>query len=933
MQVSLLHDTIVVADFRELENHCFYADFKDTRVWCDGTTNDCVDKCKEKGKDPSCNVKDGGNYVKSNWLISRPNKGVDFSEPDIQGGAIYYSPGKTSNNGKSSVTYLLNRTQTGGHGTLRAAFKSCDRKWNPQGKLNPLNSGFILRSNKSASSYAIVQIYAREGQTINAGKYVMETRVCQGDADGIKNENGAKCEKKEFGIVASLTELKEIVFNTEIEVVGDSAKVILSYKKGTSWKRSSVKLPLLESASIDEYVGLSLAEDCFKVMNLGWESDDWDAEYCFDIPKVGCSFAANYLGGILPLNEDVKPWVGTSSFFNDPSNPDKLRDECTIKYHYNGCDLPMDYSTQNCEAWLDGSLHCGSCRSADSEGPYYVSGINANTLKDDKYKFTYAGLHGTSKNYTYRGSTIFGAVRDASVVVDCSDADGANSYYEATCGRFTVGSINECSQSVSFNFDNCRNQKSCVVNVSGGLANLRSSVILGEIRGLPEDGSDFAIVSMVLKDANGLKSQEYQISGNGTFSRDVNLMSDMQEFDPEKVVSIEFSSANNFTLASLSSNCPNSVGVHDCTAELDGDHFMIVTSMVNANAATCKVEGNGNPYKADEKDCPQNGRIYVPAVDLQKSVNMSGSNNRVYSFTVTVKSKENGEEETCTTAPVEVAPNEMTCSLSSTTPVNAGESLPSLNYKITNCPPSGCTVEARIGTESPQKIVYRGNGQESSWSPDNINTTAGNYRYTLTYAGLSCTADITVITGANGSSADNCAIDEVNKLFTADLNLVMGSTNTLKLWYLDKLGNTVGSSKSVSPSTTRFSESLPEIAEAGDYVIVLSINGDTACTVPYTATGEEPTPDVDCYIEGGRFKTRNKNTTGQTMYGVYLNRSTDGSQNGNTVSTQNWAVDGYVDMEAYLPPEPGTYTYSLGYAGNTFCSVTYEVKDEESSEP
>ena len=923
--ISLRHDTTVIAQYDKLENHCFYTDFKDVKIWCDGSTNECIDKCNIN-KNSSCSVDGDGNYPKSNWLIPRTNNGQNYSKPQKQYSDkfIYYSAGNGNNN-SSKVTYLLNRTQAGGHGTLTSRFKTCYFGGAPGNSF--LNSGFMLRSSENASSYNIVQVYGRPSMH-NAGKFSIDARICKGNGNGINNANSGNCQTETFqGVSINPYDIDNIVFNIDIEVVGENAVAKLSYKKDGNWKRSSVTLPLSVSANINEYVGLSLADDCFKVMNLGWESDEWDAEHCFDVPQVTCSFAANYLGGILPLNEDVKPWVGTSNYFNDPTDPDKLRPGCSIKYHYNGCDLPGEYTTNTCEKWEDNATHCGSC-SADSDGPYYVSGVYANTLKNekkDKYKFTYAGLHGTSKTYDYNGTTIYGAVRDASIVVDCSGADGNGRTYEATCGRFVVGNINECSQGTSFSLSNCSGSKSCVASISGGIANLRSSTILGEIQGLPDnDGSgDQSEVTMVLTDANGLQSQEFHISGNGTFSRDVNLMSDMQEFDPEKVVSIEFTSTSEFTIASLSSDCPNSVGISNCTAEFQGDRFVINSSITNVGGATCKTESADGAFKAEERNCPGDGKFQISAVDLQKNINLSGGS-RNFAFTVTVQPKDGSEAQTCTTPSIEVLANELTCNLSSTVPVNPGEDLPSLNYQVSNCPASGCDIEARIGSAPPVRLVYNGNGQVNSWSPD-ITTTPGNYRYTLTYAGLSCTADITVVTGANGSTADNCAIDEANKRFTADLNLV-GSTNNIKLWYFDKLGNTVGSSKSVSHSTTQFNEPLPAITEAGDYVIVLSINGEEACSVPYTYTEEEPAEEAQCYIEGDRFKTRNKNTTGSAIQ-VSLNRNQDGTPYGNTVKTGSWPSDGYLDIDAYVPVDPGTYTYNL-WGSTLLCSVTYEVKDE-----
>ena len=939
MAISLRRDTTVIAEFDEIENHCFYTDFKDVQIWCDGTTDDCVDKCKNPSKNTACETNGGGNYPTSKWLIPRTNNGQNYKKPDIdQSGFIYYSKGNNNNanSGNSTITYLLNRAQAGGHGTLTSLFKACYRE-KKGNNYSPLNSGFMLRSTGNSSQYSIVQIYGRASQVNNVGKDVMEVRVCEGDGSGIKNENSGDCQKATFPrITITKGQVASIVFNTDIEVFGDSAKVKLSYKRDDgTWERDSVNIPLLVGANVDEYVGLSMADDCFKVMNLGWESDEWGADSCFDVPKMSCSFSANYLGGILPLNEDVKPWVGTSNYFNDPNNPDKLRAGCSLTYHYNGCDLAGGYATNKCEKWQDGVAHCSSC-SADSDGPYYVSGVFANSLKiekNDRYKFTYAGLHGVSKNYDYNGSSINGAVRDASVTIDCSDVThGGNGHtYEASCGRFVVGNINECSQGSSFDISNCRNEKSCVASVSGGIANLRSSSILGEISGLPDDEGpgNQTIVSMVMTDANGLKSQEFRISGNGPFSRDVNLMSDMQEFDPEKIVSIEFTSSKEFTVASLSSDCPNSVGLHGCSAMLEDDRFVIMTNVVNAGGAKCKVDGVGNSFSTEERNCPADGRFYIPAVDLQKSLNVSGGS-RSFTFNVTIKPKDGGETQTCTTPAIEALPNVLTCSLSSDAPINPGDNLPSLNYQITNCPAAGCAIEARIGSEAPVRLVYRGNGQVNSWSP-NVNTTAGNYRYTLSYAGLTCTADITVVTGANGSTAENCAIDEVSKRFTADLNLAVGNTNTIKLWYMDKLGHIIDRSKNVSPSTTRFDEPLPTMTEAGDYIVALSINGEEVCSVPYTFAEEEPAPDAECYIENGRFKTRNKNTSGASIQ-TSLNRNQDGTPYGNTVSSGSWPDGGYLDLDAYVPMDPGTYTYNLWGSG-VLCSVTYEVKNGTEENP
>jgi hypothetical protein len=63
-----------------------------------------------------------------------------------------------------------------------------------------------------------------------------------------------------------------------------------------------------------------------------------------------------------------------------------------------------------------------------------------------------------------------------------------------------------------------------------------------------------------------------------------------------------------------------------------------------------------------------------------------------------------------------------------------------------------------------------------------------------------------------------------------------------------------------------------------------------------------------------------------------LNHNDNGTPYGNTVSTGSWPADGFVDLDAYVPTTPGTYTYNL-WGSELLCSVTYEVKDESEENP
>lgn len=927
LKILAMSDTSVHAVFNKDKNHCFYTDFKDTESgWCSTTSDrECIDKCTSTGKKNNCSVKGDGLRPESHWLVPRTNSGHNYAEISRDADAIYYSGSGNSNSNNATVTYLLNRAEAGGHGLMMSRFKSCAMQGNKKNSL--MNSGFILRSNDNAGEYSILSIYGVQ----ESGNFSVVARMCEGDGTGINNVNKSHCSaEKPFGIRLTSSEFANTAFNVNVDVRGDNAVIELSYKNGSSWVRSTVSLPLTIPASYGQFVGLSLAEDCFKVYNLGWESNDWYGQDCFDIPKVTCSFATNYLGGILPLNEETTPWVGLSKWFNNPTDPTKMHDGCTLSYHYNGCDLDDDLLTNRCDPWLDGTTHCSSCSFNTDDGPYYVTGKFANTLKNSTYTFGVAGLHGMSKTYNYNGSTVYGAVREASVTVDCSGSGGNGHLYTASCGRFMVGDISECAQDVSFSTDACVNQTSCVVSVSGGVANLRSSAMSGDVSGLPEDpNSGIApTISMVMKDANGRLSQEFQINGNGRFTRDVNLMADMQEFDPEKVVAIEFSSAHAFTLSGLSSSCPNAVGVLGCSAQIEGDRFVVHSTITNASAAVCKVDGT-EKYGTSEKDCPSDGVFYIPAVDVYKNLNNSGDLQRSYTFTVTTTAKDDkNQKTTCTTDPVVLSRNEFTCSVSTHGELVAGDEMPAINYSITNCPQSGCSVIATVGGEPPVTLNYRDDGLVASWMP-NINTKAGTYQYILEYGGLTCEASVTFKDGQDGE-ATNCAIDFSDSTFTADLSLPSGGNSTVKLWYTDYLGNIIGQAKNASPSTTSFREHLPAITVSGQYILVLSINGKEACSVNYEYTAPVQIK-ADCYIENGRFKTKNKNTFGKTLYGVKLNYNQDGGIYGNGViidaGTDTWAMDSYLDMNAYLPTTPGTYTYNL-WDTEHLCSVTYEVTGE-----
>lgn len=934
-ELLVASDTTITAIFGENGDHCFESSFDNTGVWCDDNRNpknadDCIDKCdyaKSNGNDGNsqCFTRGGGtsasngSRASSYWLVPRTNSGQNFCPPQLQNGFLNYTTPhgnscsdfdgsgngkKNAESGNATITYLLNRAEAGHNGKMTAVFKTCvdDKIY---------NSGFIVRSpanigTKDSDWYTVYNILGVESNN----EYKMFVRKCYGDGTGIKNNN--TCESEYYlkenqtkALTVPKDKFANTLFSATIEVIGDVAKVVVSYTDN----KNVVHVGSVEISETDEgrdghgkessdlFVGASLAANCFKVHSIKWEAYDWGGCGSEDARQVSCSFSAGYLGGMLPIAEEVAPWVGTSSWFKDPANPFKLKDECKISYHYNGCDIDPDNANfGSCSVWEDGKRHCSQC-SADKDGPYYVSGVSA--LPVDKYVFTQAGAHGSvPKTYQYSGTIYNGTVRDASVVVDCGGSD----VYTATCGSFNVGTLSMCNQNFEFIVRDCDGSKSvCTANAPSGYVNLRSASLIGEIS-MP-DGSPNPDLSLLvyLRDDAGNLSQEIRINGTGPFWSDVNLRSDNMGFNPERVTSILFSSSDKFVLNSLRSDCPNSIGIYGCNANYDGQAIVITTNMQNPQNAKCKVVGEGNGFKVDEAACPTNGVFEIPA-NLQSEVNASGDESRDYVFTVSMMSNDNEElVETCTTPPMTKNSNVMKCEFSNgldNINVIPGDELPTLTYTISNCPTGGCQVSASVNGSSPTILDYSGGLGE--WAPMDTVVAGQNYTYELSYLGKTCRATLNVLTPSGESMASNCRI--TNDGFSAELNLE--ETGDLKIEIFDRLGvslkNYIIEQKGVNTTTKLFTHSLPNITNPGSYNATLVVNGVNACSFgEFTVGGSAELPsDLKCDIVNGNFVTGVKNNTSADIP-IQLNCSA-GYDEGNPISgARYWARNGFVSIEIY----------------------------------
>lgn len=743
LTIFALSDTLVTAVFHADDtNHCFYTDFVNTNIWCGqngNTSDDCVDLCNGAAdgnfKQGSCSTKgalgsDVGTQSTSYWIVTRSNGGQNFCKPQKDGdNFLYYyaksgngcaegegEQGKNNNSGNSSVAYLLNRVEAGTHGKLTSRFKTCK----DEGKQKNWNSGFILRSSAnsgdigSSAGYAIIHILGDE----NGNNVDMKTRVCYGNGSGIKNGNDSfndngnnrTCASTEtyFGLSIPKDEFSKQIFNVEIEVPKgkDYAVILLSYKNGDAWvqsKRVSVPVPVDSSRNAKEYyVGASLADNCFKVGNIGWESYDFEGG-CANVPKVTCSFGANYLGGLLPKEEEVSPWVGTSTWFRDSShleNPFAIRKECRLSYHYNGGDVPSSYVASKGE--FKGEAY-------DLTSNRLLMGKTAQTMKSENYKFTREGLHG----YEPPSSIFSGRVRDASVVMDC----GILGVFTESCGEFNVGTITSCARNAGFEV-NCSSSKSCVATPLNGYVNLRSSSIIGDISYMAVDsaGAPFG-VEMELVDSMGLASQVILINRDGEFRYDVDLYADMYGFNPERIAAIKFTSRGSFSLSSVRSECPYAFGIGDCSARFVNGHVEVNSSVTNPVMASCDLLVNNSAYRTGE-ECPSDDIFEVSPADLAGFASVGGN----YEFSVVMKGKTDASvTDYCLTNAVALAP----LSSSSVAPGESSSSEPVVASSAT--PETSSSSKPASSSSSKPAESYL----TCSISPDNGGAKNTEYAFTV----------------------------------------------------------------------------------------------------------------------------------------------------------------------------------------------------------
>lgn len=985
-------DNVLTAAFNERDKHCFFDSFsedenskgrkEDFVAFCSQSNyENCVDKC---ASGTHCDV-GSGSYPDANWTMVYANHygGLltslkncakkrslvscdrfipnEFDKPGISEhsftarsvftGNLIKDVASILSDSRSSPTFLLNRVKAGFNGTMTvkrvvpADLK--DKLDDLLDKYDTYNDAVVLRSNIDGSEYLSVNVF-------KGSKDQAYARVCYATSQ-IIDEN-PDCVETNFvnilnGSYVLLTGFLD--FTARVTLNGSTADFTLTLNTlagEVSTGSATLDLTQLRNTSLsvskegNEYAGLKMWNPGYEYRDMSWLSEDY-ADSCFATPRIYCSFANQYTGGAVPVNEDVTPWVGTSSWFDESGS-------CgDVEYYYNGCDMPSSYMTSSTFRFKMNTIGCGGDRST---GGFWYEGAKIN---GEKFNFTEEGEHHLQTTKKLFGDlTLSGYAKKASVKIQCG-----SSTYTADCGKFYVGEIISCSENSSIYSGStpkyCSAESGCDILLDDGkTVNLRYATVMVNVSNLAG-----GTVNISLMDVNNVESTPYTVSTAGMHAIDVGSVSEVDGFDPQNIRGIVMYGTSYYEISSVESSCPFAPGIgNGCYAELNatGGAFDVYTPNISnvemAAGGGCVVKNDQGLISDVSMDCPLNGKFPVPIGTLRDIINNGEDEEKGISFTVSMTDK-NGNVTQCTTPAVTMKKTSMSCQVK-TGSIYAGDNLPSFQYFIKNCPPAGCDAEVELIDKTPKtpvnyKKACSSNGycDYENWSPT-VNLTKGHYTYRLTYSSLDpCLASFDVLE-AEPAHVYNCRVE--GKIFRADVEAPSFGVSKLKLYYNDPLGHTIGAEQATTASMTVFEQSLNAITAPGTYNLQLAVNGEKACPedVVYVIPGSSSSggaaagassssaavggalgatcPRVEGYandsIKNINFHMQNVPVQ-DIQRKIYVGTSEIGSDGfcnmNNTYGCEN--------MSMLAPANGGDHEYILKGNGRELCRGTVSVKKKE----
>ncbi len=652
---------IIYAHFGEVDEHCFFDEFKQGGVECrSGNTEYCIDNCGNSPDDVCVGAVDAnGTYTKSKWhLVEGSMNSIEDSYECI---SIDNAASRGSNRSNREAVKVMSTTQSGLRGTLKALVQ-LPKATSSYGKTsaNIANSGFLLRSNAEGTDFLMLSVFVN-----TSGK--LEATLCPNAG----TENCIDSIPKKDGSALSVSPSSMVMVEA---LLSDSNTLELTVFSGNYYGTpdtytSSFKLNDLPNSNTSrdhEYVGFSMADPNFKIYGIGWSSIDYGADKCWDTyPTVKCSFSAKATNGVIPTETTVEPWLGHSGWFDSKS--------CTPAYYYeNGTDA---CSGQN-----------GAETSCPNTG-YYFSQEGA-------------GQHGFRDNGV--------DVKAAKAWLNCVSPDDqvvawAAGTNRAHCGMFWTGSFSECVNHADIGTLSSISSGGTESTITlTGTVNLRASKL-----------------NIVLENPNNSEMEVWLLSENSTWGADdyasrsvrftgtsasfdviENFADGAQGFDPEHVkqVVIKNHGENTVSNVSVSSTCKNAVGISECeVAYNDQTRKWEISADVSNKEKVASYSVTGQVNSADvvtstsdpvEWNSGANGDRATWKIDHNPYESYQGSTFNF--FTAVTNASGETFSTSCTPA---VTIGSITCSNTSASNIPSASAWPAFNFRLNGCPQGSCDYE------------------------------------------------------------------------------------------------------------------------------------------------------------------------------------------------------------------------------------------------
>lgn len=842
------------AVFNEKDPHCFYTEFKEYTgpgIWCSDDRIKCIDHCNSS---TTCNVGDGP-HQKASWIEINSN-GVNAKPAIIQGGYI------KNNNAEPAI--IMNTVDAGPNGVFTARIRTGMLPANDShNDLKYLNSGIVVRAKQDMSEYISVHFFGTNSSgRENASATGTHVRVCYSNTR-IKTGSDHCAEVSLVGVspnpIQAYNWSTGEQLNFSITVRGDSLYVGGSYAQGNKVREIEGALDLNDvvqnggNTLNDEqhhYVGIKLEDNPFGVYDASWHSDLF-SDQCFDEPAVFCSFATKYLGGEVPLNESVTPAIGYSDWFKDEGK------ECTnkITYFYNGCDQPSSSYKNSLGAGIFNNWNmCKNNVCGEGAISNFLAQDGLELKNNTEYRFSCEGKHG------FEHLNPPGYVRSASVKVDCRLVNGR--VYTSKCGEFYVGRRHSCRQDEHFVTTAVDHGiEDVVIEIPGeNGANLRESNIMFGM----SLGNNVSMKAW-LEDVNGVVSDAVGWRENGPYLVSFEKFSDRYGFNPEKVKKIRLKGSGNYTIDSIASYCMHSLKVY-CGANdavYSGNSWRITANIDPFESAKkCKVVSyDGKVAGTYFGDCNSQGLFTLQDPNFMNRINENRETSS-YEFEVSVYDDPNATVNsepvsTCIAGSQAYAPTSANCELAGENRVfPQGVGVPAAVVEAVNCPEDGCRYKLTLVGAGEFAHSDKISGAKT-WDPPSINRlsplTTGSYHYEFRLFSPdsskqydACSSPSFDVVAASPARAENCGV--TNDHFIAN---VIGSNYeqvNATLVRTSWMGNpTQNPLITVGVNSTGYVDYDLSSLSQGYYVLTLKLNGDSACSVLYTAGNPSaPELDVDC---------------------------------------------------------------------------------------